>query len=325
MNKIILLIGIMVLACTAGRQNKQENISQDLFAIKFSLQPSSSFLPVPHNTLLEKIIHRPYLKNQAKALKNNQYLIENLMARGLGDSLVNKTELIKRKIFTRLSDVGHTAREDNFLLPSFILENGPRGVFSLSPRQLFRVYLVMEELKNKKFLIALGQMIENDLNDYDAIKYGILKSEHGGLVYLNPEVNFQDIRSVTALPFVLKDLFFAKFNTESDNSNNFYLLPEEPYRQNKFIAFFHIHAVADDNSKFAGPSFGARKNKKTGNIIFILDFGVVINEINLLGESHNFLITKLPGNNFNIDYYGGERIKFGQPKIIVLDLGNYSY
>lgn len=83
------------------------------------------------------------------------------------------------------------------------------------------------------------------------------------------------------------------------------------------MARYHIHASADNCETDAGPS-GGTFIVKTG------DIGNCYHRAAFHGEDHNLLITKLPGNTFNVDFYSGE-MRGKKPQITVLDLGNYSY
>lgn len=237
-------------------------------------------------TAFEEFIHRAYQENQELARRNNQYIADNIALREDMRAIVSDPEKAKQELVTRLGLVDHSYRYTTEL---------PTTVFNLSPRQLVRVYLIMEALKTEKFKTDIGVIVEDDLKDMD--------SEHGGLVLFDGgNLTLHDIPSA------------------SKGDNNRYRLAGE-FLNTPHIIPFHLHADSQDETESSGPS--------TIDMFFSSLEGYLDS-----GESHNIVVTKLKGRRFNIDFYGFEFKSDNLPKDtiinandyeIMLDLGIYEY
>lgn len=229
---------------------------------------------------LEHLLGRQYGFLHGRARRNTDYLIENLEDR---EDII---ELLESghggELVERvLKMVEHTYR------PRTGYTEEPENAEELSPRQLVRAYLLLEALGKGEFLGEIGNIVKGDLKDPHA--------EHGGLIrFRNGRLAFVPVESALR-----------------EDNNEAYLLPEKA-RDVPNAGYFHLHATTEDDSEYAGPSGG--KSFVRGG-----DIAVAQTEAFYHGESHNAVITKLTGKEFNMDYYSTETGN----DIHVLDLGNY--
>ncbi len=160
----------------------------------------------------------------------------------------------------------------------------------LSYNHLNRIYLLLNELEDPEFCGKIMNRVNDDFEDTNA--------EYGGLVNLDEFgiIEFRDIPS--------------ELERNADN-NNSYNLPAL-HRFDKRLFEFHVHAVNENNSEFAGPSPDYGKDG---------DLDTLSRGYPLYGESYQLVITKIK-NRFNVDFYSlNLSTKLFEP--IVLDLGVY--
>jgi len=248
---------------------------------------------------LETVIHRGYCWLERRQKRNNNYLIDCLMKRENAEYLIENQEEVKKQLREKLETLEHTYR------PLTSYTEGPAGVHNLSVRQLLRVYLIMEALEDQEFRDEIGKGLEADLHD----PY----SEYGGLGVFENRVKLMEVES-------------EKASEKDPRNNGSYHLPTTKVWGIPYLFEYHYHATSDDCSFLAGPSHGI-VTAATSLIGLSVKGDFVGSEISTIvfGEDHSIVITKLKGNNFNIDYFGGEKKEDGQPNMTVLDLGNYNY
>ena len=100
----------------------------------------------------------------------------------------------------------------------------------------------------------------------------------------------------------------------------------EDIATNPHISLFHLHAMYDDCSIYAGPSLIGEDHNR-GKSDLNLSEEIARND----GESHMAIITRLPKKRFNVDYIGTQIIPheltgsaFQRLQTTILDLGVYS-
>ncbi len=238
---------------------------------------------------LEWFVHTEYASNN-RAQRNKQYLVDNLISRRDIHQIIANPEAAKQSLVDKLKSVPHTCRKDLPGFNNYTYREDSSGVYKLTPRQLLRVYLLMEALQNEKFMRHLGTLVEKDLND----PY----SEHGGLVLFDKEgkLVFRPVESE----------FTKQKDPKGDSS---YRMPKEAL-ETPYIAVYHFHVISEDGTIFAGPSLND----------FLNLHGRILDD----GEAYEIVVTKLRGRRLNIDFYSGEK-KNSQIVFVTLDLGNYRY
>lgn len=189
------------------------------------------------------------------------------------------------QLIERLSRMEHTYRTDE-------REGEPNDAVVLLPGQRVRTYMLLEALTNSQFIKEVGDIIERNPRDG--------KSELSGLI----------------VPDSAK-MRLGLFET-GKSGNQSCSWSARTLKQVPHIALFHLHALYDDCTKYASPSFGCEET----------DFGDSNRVASCTGESHGVVFTKLEGRMFNADYYSHQKIVrgkriFSQPAIV--DLGNYEY
>ncbi len=165
------------------------------------------------------------------------------------------------------------------------------GSFSFG--QLLRSYLMLEALKDQGFVDSIGSIIVDDLADPF--------SEHGGVVVFG-----QDCK-----PLLLEIPSYV-FEQDSANNHSYSISPD--FLKHPKMSRFHLHASSEDCSWLSGPSVGDMSDVTSLRARAFLP-----------GESHGFVITKMAGDRFNIDYYGCDRVVGRDLDVHVLDLGVYEY
>jgi hypothetical protein len=230
------------------------------------------------------------------AQMNIQHVIENLAQFEEMPGFLDYFEL-RQAIAERLGEVEHTYKErtgDD----GFGWYETPEVTDEMSNAGLLRVYLMLRNLRNENFIRQLGIRVEEGFRDPF--------SEHGGLLILEKEV-------LKSLP--VKSEFADERNPENKNH---YQMSEEAY-QIPHAMRYHIHALREDCSDAAWPSDGEEEG----------DLFSCAEEIRYQGQSHCVVLSKLFGRRFNVDYYGGINTypedQGTEPRINVLDLGNYEY
>ena len=164
------------------------------------------------------------------------------------------------------------------------------------PSQALRIKKMLYSL-DKRLRKEIGQLIRDDLND----PY----SEHGGIIhYENGKIRFENLESL------------LKKENNIENNDRFRFPPD----CGKAFAEYHLHAIKEDSSEYSFPSVLLKDNNElVGDLLRAYD------KINESGEYHAFIITPLGRGIFNIDSYSGHLDKEENPRISVVDLGNYPY
>lgn len=242
-----------------------------------------------------QLVHREYSKTEQEAARKNQYLVQQFRNNSRVCRFMTAKDRVDQ-IAKRLEYVPHPAETPEY-------HYDPLNIRTLSPRQLVRVFLIIEALKDAQFRNGLGRMIESDYRDKLAEHGGIVIADGGRLVF----------RAISS----------GEERTEENNTS--YRLTEES-KILPAIFWFHIHAAHEDNSGYDSPSDGVME------IFHGLLQGIPYGDIPVAqarlekyGECHHLLLTLLPDGKFNVDYFGGDRIDGQDHRIDVVDLGVYSY
>lgn len=219
---------------------------------------------------------------QELPMQNLEHIAENLSRVPGNLEILKNSNNMKIRVLDKLYGLDHTYR--------YVMEEGkPDDVLDAKPLQLLRCYILLGALQTRRTIEEIGELVE--LNPKDE------KTEMGGIVNYN--VNGQ--------------LKFNQFNSSTKEDLS-YGHNKRNMMRNPHVALFHLHAVYDDCTNFAGPSY----DEENGDIESAIDQAKEEN------EAHHVVITKLKGRNFNVDYYGAEMQIFN-PNVAVIDLGNYSY
>lgn len=199
---------------------------------------------------------------------------------------------------TRLEKLSHTYRYKE-------KEGEPSDVNRLEPLQLLRCHLLLEGLQDPRFVAEVGAIIEKNPKDG--------KTELGGLIRYDPMGRLS---------------LFEVAPQRGAEAQSFVLSVRDQVRI-PHIAFFHLHALEEDCTRFAGPSSNVYdkelgKTRSYREVMRKSDMGEAEEEAERVGESHNVVFTKLAGRRFNADYYAAQMGMF-YPHHVVVDLGNYDY
>ncbi|MEK6818873.1 MAG: hypothetical protein AABY10_02975 [Nanoarchaeota archaeon] len=183
-------------------------------------------------------------------------------------------------------------------------EGRPSDIYRAKPLQLLRVKIMLDTLRNKKFVNRVGELIDENTLVGEA-------EEVGG--YLRFVEGFLDLVKVSSI--------HNKVKAYSWRRGHFVHIPH--------LARFHLHATSEDCSKYAGPSgseylTGSFDFPEEGFFENPSDLLTSRRESELTGESHDVVITKLKGRKFNVDYYGTQMGHYN-PHLSIIDLGNYKY
>ncbi len=246
---------------------------------------------------IDAMIHRSYGPRQNIARANNEHLIDNIASWPHIYELLSQPEKMKLQLIEKLNTSKHTYRQ------GARYRETANGILDLPLRQLVHVYLLLEAFGYEEFNRRAGELLEEDLKDHT--------TEHGGLIL------FEE-RQLILHPLPSETVWSTKVA---------YCLLRDAL-QKPHIAIYHFHARTEDSSTYAGPSEGGSWFGRETS-----DLSICTLEAYLQGESHNLVITKLPGREFNADYYGAGvewREKDYDPNdmiipITVIDLGNYPY
>lgn len=207
-------------------------------------------------------------------------------------NLIDK-EKLEKDLLERLGSKDHTYRKHKDYMKRYgIPDESNEQIKKCNVVQLLKLYIALHSFENKEFCNQMGRLIKEDLKDNH--------HEHGGLVKL------RDLK-----------LIFKNYPSIA-YGNEFYLPPDEYEREaNKKGCFanYHFHATTEDDTIYSGPS--GYWNYYGGDIFtFVMEW--TFDEG--FGE---FVITKLKGNNFNVDFCLKDYTE--ENPGIVIDLGNYSY
>lgn len=148
---------------------------------------------------------------------------------------------------------------------------------------------MLKSLKNPEFVNEIFKIIDEDVKD----RY----SEHGGIILIHKNLSLE--------LKVIQD----KYAKNKDEINNSSYELQDWADAIPHMAEFHLHAMSYNEERFAGPGK--------------LDLIGPNNLIDVIGKANEFVITSLSKDEFNIDYFGGEKLISEKAKII--DLGNYKY
>lgn len=190
----------------------------------------------------------------------------------------------------RLEQVEPTYRYGN--------EGEPSYVAAFRPLQRLRVSMLLDSLQNNRFVNQIGELV--DLN----LRYREELGEVGGIITCHPQ----------------NGLAFHTKPSLSKRLDSFALNARVPIAEATF-ALFHLHALEEDSSRFAGPSVGSDGlwSEEPSDIT------TAVKEATQKGQFHGVVVTSLPGKRFNIDYYGAQMGNFYVNVAAVSDLGNYKY
>lgn len=240
---------------------------------------------------LEDFLEKDFDESSRRGKINFEYLVENLRFRPDVDRYLANPVQLRKDLTMNLLLKKHSYRpgQESFYDESL------NDIDAFSFGQSLRAYLLVDALKDQECVDQVGLMIQDDLAD----SY----SEHGGVVKFNSD-----------LKLFLQTIPGFNFGKDSVNNNTYIVPPEFKYLEFGQLAQFHFHATQDDDAEYSGPSAGEFSDVKT-----------IIHQASTIGEAHGFVITKLAGNKFNIDYYGCVRAVNNNLDVHVLDLGVYTY
>lgn len=185
-------------------------------------------------------------------------------------------------LINRLSELEHTYRTQE-------MEGSPEYARGIAPLQMVRAHIMLDALENQYFIDEIGKVIEENPKDW--------KTELGGLI----------VADLVRMRAGLYDLPATEQNKSFSWSIS--QLKRVPH-----IATYHLHALDENCTQYAGPSNGDMENSHK--------FGWCT------GEAHGVVFTKLDGKRFNVDYYSSQRfVRGGRLHLseTILDLGNYDY
>jgi len=198
-----------------------------------------------------------------------------------------------------------------------VKHQGLDAVITLGRRQFDKISELVFELRcNEDFVSSIGRELEEDIEDEMA--------EHGGLVMYDKNDRLKilpltsEVLAVEEIPSDLPDVTTPRL---TPGANMRYVMPAAGYVIPHLFGY-HMHAVSENDSWAAGPSYDVSsffKNKIGG------DIGSAYGQIKEDGASDQIVITKLKGRRFNVGYFGGQLDDSGEPVVSVLNLGDYDY
>lgn len=207
-------------------------------------------------------------------------------------SLINKEEL-EKSLLERLGSKDHTYRKhDSWAKKYGIPDESYDQIKKCNIVQLLKLYTALNSFEDEEFCNQMGKLIRMDIKDNE--------HEQGGLVKL------RDFK-----------LVFKPY--PSSTYGNYSYTPSEEYEDEAYnkgcFTHYHFHATSEDDTKYAGPS--GYWNLLGGDIDYfsiewIFDKGYV-----------ELVVTKLKGNNFNVDACFKDYTE--ENPGVVIDMGNYSY
>ena len=222
---------------------------------------------------------------------NNLVALAELIAYKPGG--VEKTQRIlhdneARDLIERLEQIEHTYRTEE-------KEGEPLDARRLGPLQRVRAHCLLDELENKEIVYEIAEIIERNPRDG--------KTELGGFI----APHYAKMRGT-----------FYEFPSSTKDERS-YAWSIKDIKSIPHIALFHLHALEDDCTRYAGPSQSESEES---------DMSSNHCSANHIGEAHDVVITKLQGKKFNVDYYTSQRRMHKGKKISeigCLDLSNYEY
>ncbi len=185
-------------------------------------------------------------------------------------------------------------------------EGSPEWILDSTALQKLRCDLLLRGLRDPRFVREIGDIVERNPKDG--------KTELGGLIHYGG-----------------RGLRLREVPSRSSNSRE-YAISMGTLTGRSHIALFHTHALEEDCTRFAAPSYAhSIFEQRKGT-----DVGSAMRTAASDGESHQVVLTKLAGRRFNVDYFGTEVVAFdptlysnGKPTpslvVTVVDLGVYSY
>lgn len=251
----------------------------------------------------------------------NRYLAEQTYMQEDVQNIAENPDYARDQIVERLTSLEHTS----YLLPlAYPYTDEPKEVYKLSPRQLVRVHLLLNGLKDDRILTEIGRQMSEDISD----EY----SEHGGLITLGKDrsIKFNPVPSAFTLP-IKTIIHYENGNPVSkteipapkDKANNRRYLIDWRTLQEPHIAEYHFHTSGPTQEGYvhAGPS--------PDDIWYALEGSSRLFPSSGIGsrhhESHLVVITKLlEKGKFNVDYFGIDGLNKPE-NLIVLDIGDYHF
>lgn len=203
------------------------------------------------------------------------------------DPLVLNQARLQDVVYQKLLQLPHTYRTEE-------CEGEPDDIIAAKPLQLVRSHMLLNALSNPTLIREMGQLVERNPKDG--------QTELGGLVTVRRE-----------------GIHFAEIPSPSKKAQ-IYQISGRDISTFPHLAVFHLHALYDDCTRFAGPSYREPWNNRREES----DLGEAGREAEVTGESHNVVVTKLTGHRFNVDYYAAQMGMF-YPGYTIVDLGVYEY
>lgn len=174
-------------------------------------------------------------------------------------------------------------------------EGEPSDIAITTPLQRLRCQILLDALQDKNLVNEIGAIVDDNIRN-------MWYQEAGGLVMCSDQ-----------------RVSFHTFPSLSRDGTSFAINARELVRGAN-LALFHLHALGEDCSRYAGPSFTDPFNRDEKS-----DLAIAVREASATGQFHGIVVTKLKGPWFNIDYYGAEMNNFYVTAIPIVDLGNYKY
>jgi hypothetical protein len=192
---------------------------------------------------------------------------------------------------------------------------------NLKENQKYKIDYLLDELKNNEnFLRSIGGEIEADVADTSA--------EHGGYItQMGEGLHLFSIKSaLLKQEEIVNDIPNVTMVILNPNANYKYEMPPSRWTW-PHIFQFHMHAITDDDSNFAGPSCMEDQSYRHG---VRGDIGYVMRRARELGSSDQLVITKLEGQKINVGYYGAylnpsDDPETAKPIVSVINLGDWEY
>lgn len=257
------------------------------------------------------------LRPESTTERNDRHVAINIGDQHNADYIEKNLFQVRAEIAKKLDSVEHCPMQRNDFNEGKLIYSWPDGLGlnGCTPKMLLRIQLLLHSSDTEKFRHQVGSFLERDLIDNKLEDHPLLfPQETGGLgrLYLG---------QVVLLPVPGEDTYILRTYTDRFGKNVFklssftnitYPMPKWAERIPYFFQF-HFHAIKEDSTEVCGPS------NETA------DLGHARFRIGEHGEFHEVVITKLAGRKFHMVYFGGEKDIWGNPFIIVVSLGNYSY
>lgn len=239
----------------------------------------SNGIPAPHPPLCKGCL--------ARGKRNTQALAEIIAYQEGGIEKVQSwlADTNADRLIERLESREHTYRTSE-------KEGEPQDARLLGPLQRVRAYCLLDQLEDSRLVAEITEILERNPRDG--------QTELGGFII--PD----SVRMRAAL---------YEGGTNGSGMRSFGWSAKD-LSLTPHIALFHLHAITDDCTKYAGPSYGGCES----------DMSTSQGTAWHTGESHDIVITRLPQKRFNIDYYTTQR-RMVQGRLTeeigCVDLGNY--